>query len=358
MEELEKKWLDLLSNLEADIDFSLEGLNLLNPKELKKNLKDLAQKVQELIDRYRTFETLQKGLNVGLFGPVNSGKSTLFNRLLEEEKAIVTEEEGTTRDIVEGQIQRETLHLYLRDTAGLRQTSSQAEKLGQKKTRKLFFDCEVPVVVLEAPKVFFSKGKDPLEIFFSSLEEKELKERKSLQKEKGFKKIQIIKEDSKKNIQKKFISKGKSQKARELFLKKGLLVVTKKDLCRKFKKRDILARLHLSPALLKVFYFSNRKESPEEEYSFFKETLFSLSSSQKKEDKEEAFFIASLRQFQGLRKMKIALKESLDLQKGLGERDLIALALRRGLLSLYEITGKQLDDKILDTLFKKFCIGK
>ena len=56
--------------------------------------------------------------------------------------------------------------------------------------------------------------------------------------------------------------------------------------------------------------------------------------------------------------MKEALKEALHLQKGLAERDLMALNLRQGLANLYEITGRQLDDQVLDTLFKKFCIGK
>ena len=69
LKELEGKWLQLLSHLEADIDFSMEGLNTLSANDIKKALKELLQEVCELIDRYQPFEHLQRGLRVGLFGP-------------------------------------------------------------------------------------------------------------------------------------------------------------------------------------------------------------------------------------------------------------------------------------------------
>ena len=327
--ELEKKWLNLLSHLEADIDFSMEGISVLSSRARQGILKSLLQKVQSLIDRYQSFERLQKGLVVGFFGPVNSGKSTLFNRILGEKKAIVTEEEGTTRDIVEGQIQRGTLELSLRDTAGARKTLSSAEKIGQSKTQELFFSCQVPVIVLEAPGIISQENTSSLKSLFLWLERGKRGEGKK---------------------------KAKQGKAESRFFKRGLVVVTKKDLSPKTKKKDLLKNLKLSPSFLsKVFYFSNRKETESGEFLKFQEKLLSLTSSQKE---KEGFLITSLRQLQGFQKMKDALIETLELEKGLGERDLMALALRRGLLSLYEITGKQLDDKILDTLFKKFCIGK
>ena len=333
LKELEEKWLHLLSHLEADIDFSTEGLSVLSEKDMEKALNKLLQTVCGLIDRYQPFESLQKGLTVGFFGPVNSGKSTLFNRLLEEEKAIVTAEEGTTRDIVEGQIQNSQIHLSLRDTAGLRKTSSLAEKTGQDKTRKLFFTCEVPVVVLEAHKLLAlaKKGKSPLKTILSEFDGR-LSKRRNFSQNSG--------------------------KAVKLFLKKGLLIVTKKDLCQEVKKIEILNGLSLSVPSTKVFYFSNVEKSEKGDFSRFKKKLFSLSFSQQKEDREGDFFITSLRHFNGLQKMEEALREALHLQKGLGEKDLMALHLRQGLASLYEITGRQLDDQVLDTLFKKFCIGK
>lgn len=342
LEELEKKWLNLLSHLEADIDFSMEGINVLSSRARQEALKDLLQEVQNLIDRYQSFENLQRGLVVGFFGPVNSGKSTLFNRILGEKKAIVTEEEGTTRDIVEGQIRRGTLDISLKDTAGARKTLNLAEKMGQSKTQELFFSCQVPIIVLEAPGVLSQESSCSLKSLFLWLE-------------KG-KKREKIKSQKKRKVEGIHKKTSLCESAESRFLKRGLVVVTKKDLCPGSEKKDLLKNLNLSPSFLsRVFYFSNQKETRSGEFLKFKEKLLSFSSTQKE---KEGFLITSLRQLQGFQKMKEALIESLELEKGLGERDLMALALRRGLLSLYEITGKQLDDKVLDTVFKKFCIGK
>lgn len=330
---IEEQWLYLLSHLEADIDFSLEGLDILSAKDIEFTLKNLIKETEKLLRRYRSFESLQKGLQMGFFGPANSGKSTLFNRLLGEEKAIVTAEAGTTRDVVEGVIQTEILHLSLRDTAGLRETTNSAEKKGQEKTRKLFFECEIPVLVLEAPNFLSPSVKTDklLKDTLLSLDE-------------------TISENN---------EETELKKSSEIFLKKGFLVVTKKDLCRKLKKSEILRHLNLSIDSERVFYFSNKVETEDRDFSRFQKKLFSLSANQTKGNKnEEDFFVTNLRHFEGLQKMKEALEEALKLQKGLGERDLMALALRRGLLNLHEITGKQLDDKVLDNIFKKFCIGK
>lgn len=327
LQNIEERWIHLLSHLEADIDFSLEGLNTLSAKKRGSLLQGLMKETTLLLNRYRSFESLQKGLQVGFFGPANSGKSTLFNRLLGEEKAIVTEEAGATRDIVEGMIQTEKLHLSLRDTAGLRKTASAAETKGQEKTRKLFFECEAPLLVLEGPLFLSSPAKinKLLKDIFLNLDAAVLEKKKAL----------------------------------EIFLKKGFLVVTKKDLCRKLKKNDLLQHLNLPIPPERIFYFSNKIKTESGDFFRLQKKLFILSSNQtKRNEKEEGFFITNLRHFEGLQKMKESLEEAFKLQKGLGERDLMALALRRGLFSLYEITGKQLDDKILDNIFKKFCIGK
>lgn len=371
LSQLEGKWLHLLSHLEADIDFSLENLQTLSAEDTEKALKELGAMVQALLDRYRTFESLERGLTVTFFGPPNSGKSTLFNRLLGESKAIVTEEAGTTRDIVEGEMRdlEHQVHLSLRDTAGLRDTASLAEQTGQLKSKELFFNCDVPVMVLSAPEfISTATNKSPLKEVLDSLDstylfdsENEMLSGKSLKdkseslsyKKRRLEKGETFKESSLRD------QRDKSP-ALSLFLKKGLIVVTKKDLLPQLKKEELLKNLFLEFSSEKVFYFSNKKEEDgTDEFNRFKDILLSLERQQQEnESAEESFFVTNLRHLQGLRKMKASLREALELQQGQGERDLMALSLRRGLLSLYEITGKQLDDKVLDTVFKKFCIGK
>ena len=137
--EIEEKWLFLLSHIEADIDFSLENLNTLTEDQIQKEIQNLLKELDSFFSSYQPFEKLQKGLIFGLFGEVNAGKSSLFNALLAEEKAIVSDEEGTTRDIVEASLSNpKGLNILLKDCAGFREGKSEGEKKRSRKIKGAF----------------------------------------------------------------------------------------------------------------------------------------------------------------------------------------------------------------------------
>ena len=305
--QIEKRWLFLLSHLEADIDFSLEGLNTLDEKQITKSLEELQFELSSLLSRYKPFEKLQKGLVFGIFGRTNAGKSSLFNALLGEDKAIVSKEEGTTRDLVEGLIFNPVgLNICLKDSAGFRLSESEGDLKGQKKSKELFFHCDYRIVVLDS--VHFIK--DGLEEF-------------------------LLKEPD-----------------------QTLLVFTKKDLTKQDKTLEnllsLLTKQHktsLFPPKNQIFFVSSLSQ---EGISALRKKILSYG-----EIRQEDFLISNYRHYKGLKVMEESLKNCLSILKNSqGEKDIMALELRQGLLSLYEILGKQIDDQILDRIFKEFCIGK
>ncbi|MGI9549194.1 MAG: tRNA uridine-5-carboxymethylaminomethyl(34) synthesis GTPase MnmE [Bdellovibrionales bacterium] len=310
LNQIEKNWLTLLSHVEADIDFSMEGLELYAEEKIKTSLENLLKNIKKLVSSYQPFDRIQRGLECGFFGPVNSGKSTLFNSLLGEDKAIVSGEEGTTRDVVEGALRVEVgSNFLLKDTAGARKTSSEGEQKGQEKTKKVFESSDLQIFVVDSTKLdFWTKAEAD------------------------------------------FPLKPKQVPA--------FLVFTKKDLCPKawtkeelFKKFQQQAPAFSDFSKEEVFFVSAFTGENLEELKT-KILLFGRRQSSE-------FLIINQRHYQGLKTMEGALVEALkilNLQEG--ERDLIALELRRGLLALYEILGRQMDDEILAEIFKQFCIGK
>ena len=306
-QDIEKDWLFLLSHLEADIDFSLENLNTLEEPQIKDRIDKLKKEVGRLLSSYCPFEKIQKGLVFGIFGLVNSGKSSLLNVLLGRDKAIVSSEEGTTRDIVEGLLEQKTgLNITLKDSAGFRKSESEGEKKGQKKAKELFRACDYKLVLL-----------DSLNFQTETLEN-------------------FLFEDPLKTLL--------------LFTKKDLV---KKDLSlnslgEQLKKKQKGISL---PPWGQVFFISSVTG---EGLELLKQKILSFGEFQK-----EDFVISNYRHYKGLKLMEESLNNSLSLLESFGgERDLIALELRQGLLSLYEILGKQIEDQILDKIFNEFCIGK
>lgn len=302
---VEKKWLFLLSHLEADIDFSLEGLNTFGDQEIEQALEGLKQELSLLLSSYKPFKNLQQGLIFGIFGRVNSGKSSLFNALLKEDKAIVSKEEGTTRDLVEGQIlNSQDLNITLKDSAGFRISESEGEKEGQKRSRELFLTCDYKIVLLDSVNL----EKQKLEKF-------------------------LFEEAS-----------------------KSFLVFTKKDLVgNHLSLEDMMCSLKEKALVLppndRIFFVSALTG---EGIPLLRKKILSYGKIQK-----EDFFISNYRHYKGLKIMKESLENCLSILKNSqAEKDLMALELRQGLLSLYEILGKQIDDKLLDSIFKEFCIGK
>lgn len=119
-----------LAQVEVDIDFSDQGLSMLDYPEWAKGLEQWCLDVERLRRRFMDTIPLRDGIGLALVGNPNSGKSSLFNQLLDEDRSIVSDEAGTTRDVVRESVQISGLSFRLSDTAGIRETANRVESLG------------------------------------------------------------------------------------------------------------------------------------------------------------------------------------------------------------------------------------
>ena len=386
---IEEKWLFLLSHIEADIDFSLENLNTLCENQIQEEIQSLLKELNKLISSYQPFDKLQKGLVFGIFGSTNAGKSSLFNTLLEEEQAIVSGEEGTTRDIVSAQILNpKGLNLLLKDCAGFRESKSEGEKKGQKKSLELFQSCDYRLILIDVSKLqpYFSAlstasvssaSLDPSSPLDFSNPSK-LSPLSVIPAKVG---IQSIPELLGKDLFSTFKDLNPSQNSWLIFTKTDLL--DKNNL--KAKKKNLLEALKLPQGLEKVFFVSSLTK---EGLSDLKENLLACGNRS-----QESFLITNSRHHEALKIMRNSLlkcqkteknkkpesKQEMKKKRHEAQRedepgyeqknleepenenlslDIMALNLKEGLMALYEILGKQVDDKVLDQVFEKFCIGK
>lgn len=150
IKELRKKIIEIESNIEVNIDFPEyeEGEDYTKEK-LKSLCLELDEKMKSLIELSTNGKIIKQGINVALLGKPNVGKSSILNSLLEEEKAIVTDIPGTTRDLVEGKINLNGVIINLIDTAGIRETTDLVEKLGVDKSLKVSSDADLVIYVID-----------------------------------------------------------------------------------------------------------------------------------------------------------------------------------------------------------------
>lgn len=163
--DVEKQFLELMSNIEVNIDYpEYDEAEIATKEYVVNQINDLKEKINILIKDSKVGRRIKDGLNVAILGKPNVGKSSILNALLKEEKAIVTDIEGTTRDIVEGQINLNGLKINLLDTAGIRNTDNKVEKIGIEKSLDLVNKADLIVLVLDASKPLQAEDYKLLEI--------------------------------------------------------------------------------------------------------------------------------------------------------------------------------------------------
>ena len=138
VKELREKLIKIISNIEVNIDYpEYEDIEVLTNEKILPEIITFKNDLEKIIKDSEDGKIINEGINVGIIGKPNVGKSSLLNALLEEEKAIVTDIEGTTRDIVEGKINLGGLILNIINTAGIRETDNLVEKNGVKKSMEI-----------------------------------------------------------------------------------------------------------------------------------------------------------------------------------------------------------------------------
>jgi len=162
--DVREKLVSLLALLEAWVDFPEEDIPPAEYQQIKDSLNQAIEKTQRLLDDSRASLILKDGARVVIAGRPNAGKSSLFNMLLKEERAIVTPSPGTTRDVLEGWIEIGGIPLRLFDTAGLRETSDAIELIGVERAKGKMEQADLVLLVLDAGCALTSEDKRLLEL--------------------------------------------------------------------------------------------------------------------------------------------------------------------------------------------------
>ncbi len=153
LNELRDKLLSLTSLLELELDFSEEDVTFADRAELRQTMVGLEARIAELLRSFRLGNALKEGVPVAIVGAPNVGKSTLLNRLAGEERAMVSEIAGTTRDTVEEEINIDGVVFRFIDTAGMRATADRLEQMGIERTRRAIARARIVLVLDDATRM-------------------------------------------------------------------------------------------------------------------------------------------------------------------------------------------------------------
>ena len=304
---LRERLVDFISLIELELDFSEEDVEFADRRKLKELLQVITDKIKNIKDSFELGNVIKSGIPVAIAGNTNSGKSTLLNLLLKEEKAIVSEIAGTTRDSIEDVINIKGLNFRLIDTAGLRHTEDVIEKLGIERTWKKIKQASIVLQVLDAGS--------PLEKLKKQISEL----------------TESIRDEEKKVIP----------------------LLNKIDLLKEDDLQKLIDQLKLILPEGRIIPISAKKGT---NLSLLEEAL--LDSTGINAINENDVIITNTRHFDALGKALLSLERTSEgLQTNI-PGDLLALDVRESLHYLGEITGEITDSEVLGNIFRKFCIGK
>ena len=165
IEPIKREIADIIALIEVNIDYpEYEDIEVANKEKIVKSCDDIIQKIDVLIKDGNKAKLVHDGINVAIVGKPNVGKSSLLNALSNEEKAIVTDIAGTTRDIVENDIILKGIKLHLLDTAGIRQASDKVESIGVERAVNILNKADLVLVVLDSSSELDEEDQNILKI--------------------------------------------------------------------------------------------------------------------------------------------------------------------------------------------------
>ena len=297
IKKLREELVHFASMIELELDFGEEDVEFANREELKSLINKIQKAIQGLIDSFSLGNVIKKGIPTVIAGKPNSGKSTLLNALLNEEKAIVSDIPGTTRDFIEDEIILSGIPFRFVDTAGIRATEDQVEAIGVARAHIKMQEASILLYLVDLKNDSLSAYKEQL----SSLEKQEVP----------------------------FIIVGNKLDIADEFLKTHIQADDRAVLISAASKTNLDI---LKSKLIKVLDITEFKNS---------NTI-----------------VTNVRHYEGLIKAKVAMSKVL---KGISNdltHDFLAADIRQSLYVLGEITGEITNDDLLNNIFSKFCIGK
>jgi len=161
---LRNKIIDIVSNIEVNIDYpEYEDIEVVTNEDIYPKLKNIKEELKDIIKNAENGKLINEGIKICLVGRPNVGKSSLLNALIEEDKAIVTDIEGTTRDIVEGRMVLNGVVCHLIDTAGIRETENIVEKIGVNKSLEMIKEADLVLLLLNNNEELTKEDRQLLE---------------------------------------------------------------------------------------------------------------------------------------------------------------------------------------------------
>jgi tRNA modification GTPase len=163
LQPIKQKLVELIALLEAGIDFADDDVSVLPAQQIQQRIAAVRAPLQELAGSFAYGKMVHEGLTLAIVGRPNVGKSSLFNRLVERERAIVTATPGTTRDLVSETVALEGIPVKLVDTAGIRRALDEAESIGIRKSMEALADADLVLVVFDASQARNAEDQELLE---------------------------------------------------------------------------------------------------------------------------------------------------------------------------------------------------
>lgn len=164
IDKIKKSALDILINIEALIDYPEYDVPEITNKEILANLDEIERNLSNLVKGFENGKIIKDGIKTVILGKPNAGKSSLLNLLAKEEKAIVTDIEGTTRDAIEEEITIDGIPFRIIDTAGIRETKNKVEKIGIDKAKKFAKESDLIVAIFDISQELSEEDREILDI--------------------------------------------------------------------------------------------------------------------------------------------------------------------------------------------------
>ncbi len=303
---LRSQLLHFISMIELELDFSEEDVEFANREQLTGLVNEIRLLIDQLIRSFQLGNVLKNGVPVAIIGRPNVGKSTLLNALLKEERAIVSDIEGTTRDTIEDTIHLEGISFRFIDTAGIRETADTIENLGIRRTYQKIEQASVVLLLVEAG--------DPPSMIRQSLEA----------------------------IRKQIEGAGKHL----------VVVLNKADRVSNDRLRELEKGLVLEQNEQLIAIAASKGEGIDELSALLLD-IVNLGSL-----KHQDVVISNVRHYNALRSASEGLARVSEGLSSTLPSDLLAQDIREVLHFLGEITGEVTTDEILGNIFRNFCIGK
>lgn len=297
--EIRKKIIDLMVDIEANIDYPEYDIEEVSNNSAREKLGEVENELVKLSKSFESGKILKEGIKIAIIGSPNAGKSSLLNAILKEERAIVTDIAGTTRDIIEEQVIIGGIPFKIIDTAGIRNAENKIEQIGIEKSKKTAKNSDVIIAVFDNSKELNSEDKEILEL---------LKEKKSV------------------------------------------IVLNKMDLV----SCDLKNKKEIKETNKPIVEMAVKEEKGLD--NLYKELIDMFNLNQINLDNE--LIITNIRHQNLINKAIESTRMALNDLKMSMPIDIISINIKQILEHLGEITGDNVSEDIIKNIFSKFCLGK